>query len=117
MPRGRYKLRLITIPIRMLSEFGHRTSTKYCKNSVYRDGRQESRLSGISVLGGEYAQPLAISSIFALKLALLSKVSGAKRDHPDKLSFYGMRLALGKWVLKRFPLLASMEFGKWVISG
>ena len=39
---------------------------KYRKNSVYRDGRQESRLSGIRVLGGEYAQPLAVSSIFAL---------------------------------------------------
>ena len=55
----------------------------YRKNSVYRDGRQERRLSGIKVSGGEYAQPLAISSIFALKPALLSKVSCAKRADPS----------------------------------
>ena len=39
--------------------------------SVYRDGRQERRLSGIRVLGGENAQPLAISSMVALELVLI----------------------------------------------
>ena len=57
--------------------------SEYRKNSVYRDGRQESRLSGIGVLGGEYVQPLAISRIAALKLASLRKVSRATCADPS----------------------------------
>ena len=79
-------------------------SMVYCKISVYRDSRQESRLSGISVLGGEYSGmfshwPYLVQ--ICQNQYKLGKVSCAKHAGP---SWRPSRLAK---LLRYFPAIGA----------